>query len=303
MERQRYIQSMRCLNCQNETFHQVLEGVSSTYDRRSFSVVSCKNCQLFHTNPLPAANLLSHIYANAYAYEFHDLTKFEKRFRAKKLLKVVQKHSIFHNSLLEIGSGSGALLQEAAQDGYNVVGCEIDQQAVAKGNEDLGFSAIHCSDAHQFLESYKEVPDVIVMSHVLEHILDPVQTLQLINKICGSQTRLFICVPNVNSLARRLFGRFWGYWQVPVHITHYNYFSIRSILENTGFEVTRVQYDNSDFLTLGSLISNIFNLKRESIKLGRFKGIVISIASALYCLTYSFGRDQMLIVAQKTEIN
>ena len=63
--------------------------------------------------------------------------------------------------------------------------------------------------------------DVVVLSNVLEHFLDPKAALADIARILRPGGELWISCPNARSWLRALCGRAWINWHVPFHIVHF----------------------------------------------------------------------------------
>jgi len=89
----------------------------------------------------------------------------------------------------------------------------------------------------QFYNKRKDdgVYDLIIFTHVLEHILEPVAFLKRVNKLLSSKGHIYIAVPNVAQPDEPL-DRFF-------HIEHTFYFSILTlvrILKKAGFSAVRI---------------------------------------------------------------
>ena len=96
------------------------------------------------------------------------------------------------------------------------------------------------------------------MDQVLEHVVDPLETLQSIATILKSPTlgqlggRLVLSVPNPNALGRYFFQRRWLGWHLPYHRHFYTRKSISILAEQSGFIVETIQSaTKSQFLLAG----------------------------------------------------
>ena len=83
--------------------------------------------------------------------------------------------------------------------------------------------------------------DIVRMYQVLEHVPNPVQTLEEIRGILADRGRLIIGVPNLNSLARRAVGASWDGLELPRHLTHFTPRTLRMVLDRAGFHVWRLR--------------------------------------------------------------
>lgn len=291
-----------CLTCGNMNLNEYLTGLTSSYSRDSkFTLIGCNRCLTLMTYPIPSPKYLELLYRGSYAYEFHHLLRFEKRMRAKNLLK----ESIRRNPgdlFVELGCSDGTLLKLLQERGFEVSGCEIDFHSVELANQQLQGNRVWNSSIDEYLGNYHfGEAKVVIMSHVLEHLADPKDTLLQIYEKIEPGSDLLIALPNYNSLGRKIFGKFWGYWQVPVHITHHNFSSISNLLESAGFQITQIRGRNCDFLTVGSLVSNFLGLGREQIKPSLLAGKFIQVLSIAWTLIMNFGNEEMVILAKKLE--
>jgi len=64
--------------------------------------------------------------------------------------------------------------------------------------------------------------DAVVISHVLEHLEDPVGFLGRVYKIMNPDAVLYVAVPDIESLQFQLFGK---RWEVISPLVHFHYFS------------------------------------------------------------------------------
>jgi 2-polyprenyl-3-methyl-5-hydroxy-6-metoxy-1,4-benzoquinol methylase len=120
--------------------------------------------------------------------------------------------------------------------GWEVEGVEPDPQAaaVARGSQRLRVQAVSIEKADLPREGY----DVVTMSHVIEHVADPVEALQVCRRALRPGGRLILVTPNVEALGRRVFGKHWMGWDVPRHLTVFSTSSLAGIVERAGLRVT-----------------------------------------------------------------
>jgi 2-polyprenyl-3-methyl-5-hydroxy-6-metoxy-1,4-benzoquinol methylase len=139
--------------------------------------------------------------------------------------------------LLDVGCGNGEYLDNMRRAGWEVTGVEPDEESVRMGRSHFGLE-IH----HGVLEDVclpEGTFDVITMQHVVEHLSDPVQTLQSAYSLLRPGGRLVVVTPNVDSLARRLFSRHWASWDPPRHLFLFSNRTLRRALTEAGFNVRK----------------------------------------------------------------
>jgi SAM-dependent methyltransferase len=129
--------------------------------------------------------------------------------------------------LLEIGVGSGALLQAARDQGFEVTGCDLSR-AICERVERLGIG-VHCGRLEEL--QGKARFDVMVMNHVLEHVHDPVALLGEVRRLLAPGGLVHICVPNVACWEARLRG--WTSYE-PYHLTYFTPATLKYAVTSSG---------------------------------------------------------------------
>jgi SAM-dependent methyltransferase len=141
-------------------------------------------------------------------------------------------------SMLEIGCAAGDLLVRV-QDQLpeaTVRGVELSKEASERAWE-RGLDVFHGT-----LEEFEtdERFDLVFMSHVIEHVLDPVATVERIASLLKPGGILYLETPNVRSLDARIWKRHWGLIHYPRHLCLFDRSTIAGLLERGGFSVEDV---------------------------------------------------------------
>jgi SAM-dependent methyltransferase len=284
-----------CLLCRG-ALTLVYSGISSSYDRiNKYSIGHCDKCKLHQTIPRPTSIKLDEIYSKVYAYDLHEAIRPEKSFRARKLAQVfgVPKAG---SVAIEIGCGEGVLLSYLQSNGIKVFGCEVDKTSVDRANQILGEVCVLNLKAERYLQEVKIRPDFIYISHTLEHFENPLDVMKALRGICGPNTKVIIAVPNVSNVKNWFFPQKWGYWQVPMHVTHFSKESLNYLLREAGFQDNKWVYRNSDILAVGNFWLNLFNLSIGNSRASRPFIYLLSLLSRVHSYTYYFGRNDLIIL-------
>lgn len=117
--------------------------------------------------------------------------------------------------MLDIGSGSGKLLKFAKQLGWDVVGIELDENAVAASRAE-GLNVIHGSFTE--IEKLNQHFDLIICSHVLEHVFTPKLLIELSLSSLSQDGEFWLQWPNPCADGLKLFGCNWRGLEAPRHI-------------------------------------------------------------------------------------
>ncbi|PYX48733.1 MAG: hypothetical protein DMG79_11080 [Acidobacteria bacterium] len=141
-------------------------------------------------------------------------------------------------TLLDVGCGSGTFIGKMRSLGWNVTGVDPDSLAVAYAKRQ-GFEVFHGTisdipaDAHY---------DVITLSHVIEHVPDPVQLLrECKSHLRDEDSRVVIATPNIDSLGHRWFKRYWRGLEVPRHLLIFSPAALRKCIVEAGLRVNTMR--------------------------------------------------------------
>jgi SAM-dependent methyltransferase len=134
--------------------------------------------------------------------------------------------------LLEVGCGSGARLADLERAGWVVEGQDVDDAAVATARaRGLHVHAGKVEEIDLPMAAY----DVVLMSHVLEHLHRPVEVLRRCRALLRPGGRLVLSTPNVSSLGHRLYGPSWIHLDPPRHLVVHGRGSLERVLRQAGF--------------------------------------------------------------------
>jgi len=138
---------------------------------------------------------------------------------------------------LDVGCGNGSFLLQMQSLGWEVWGVEPDPKSVEQAQAArLNVRAGYLPEA-SFPETHF---DAIMLSHVIEHLHDPVATLQCCWKLLKPGGAIVIYTPNYDASGRVLFGRHWRGLETPRHLVLFTERSLRQTMERCGFAVSRV---------------------------------------------------------------
>lgn len=133
--------------------------------------------------------------------------------------------------LLDVGCGSGDVLLALRRWGWSVCGVEPDPAAAAAARAQgldvrTGFVTDLPADGGPF--------DAVVLSHVIEHVADPVGTLAACGRVLRPGGRLYVVTPNAGSDGAGLFGPAWRGWEVPRHFQVFTAGGLRDVIAAAG---------------------------------------------------------------------
>jgi 2-polyprenyl-3-methyl-5-hydroxy-6-metoxy-1,4-benzoquinol methylase len=138
--------------------------------------------------------------------------------------------------LLEIGCGDGSKLEWLEHLGWQAEGLDVDQKAVENARQQN--RPVHSGDL--FSQGYPERTfDAVVMSHVIEHVVDPSALIRECHRIMKAGARLVLLTPNSASWGHELYGSHWLPLDPPRHLHLFTSSSLRGLCERAGFRIER----------------------------------------------------------------
>ncbi len=159
--------------------------------------------------------------------------------------------------MLDVGCGDGSVLKLAQELGWNAEGVDFDAQAVDAARR-KGLSVRLGGLAKQ---RYPDSSfDLVLMSHVIEHVHDPIATLREIRRVLRAGSKLVVATPNADSLGHRHFGPNWRGLEPPRHLQIFTGNSLAALAGRAGF----VQSDVSSTLRITGYVFTQSRLIRRS---------------------------------------
>jgi 2-polyprenyl-3-methyl-5-hydroxy-6-metoxy-1,4-benzoquinol methylase len=141
--------------------------------------------------------------------------------------------------LLDVGCGNGSLLGWAGQFGWEAYGVDVDEKALDLARQGGHRVTLGTVQDANYPSGYF---DTITLMQVLEHCFSPSKVLLECHRILKDSGLLIVCVPNFDSLDRRLFGGSLAALQCPMHLFHFTPATLREMLEKCGFRIERIYY-------------------------------------------------------------
>lgn len=186
----------------------------------------CLNCGFIQCSK---ENNVIHFYEDLVDTEYEN-TREERKLQEIKILKLIQKIKP-SGKLLDIGAGSGIMVESALEMGYEAEGIEpsrwLQKQAVKRS------LPIHLGIFP--MERLSKNYDIITLVDVIEHINNPKQLLIDINKHLDESGIFIVITPDVDSLMAKFLK--WKWWHFRVaHIGYFNKKTLTWIAQDTGFE-------------------------------------------------------------------
>ncbi len=202
----------------------------------------CGTCGLVAMEPIPTRAELPGLYPTEYENFSGPRNPVARYLLARyqhRQADICRKHLQPGGRILEIGCATGDVLAELAGDYPVVHGIELSAEAcgVARGR---GLD-VFCGT----LEEYEtdQQYDVVFMSHVIEHVLDPVESVRIIERLLAPGGVLYLETPNVGSLDARVWKQRWGLIHYPRHLYLFDRSTIARLLASAELTTEGVRWE------------------------------------------------------------
>jgi len=230
----------------------------------------CPRCGFIWLNPRPLLEELSKVYISYFTHQlkqsrlhvfrekmggaicsavpgYHDLAcgngwallgkilSFLPSVRELDSLEAMCLNGVQKGNLLDVGCGNGSFLARMRDAGWKVLGLEWDPSAAKAAQEWFGVPVIVGTLATAGLPARSI--DAIILSHVIEHVHDPVGLLSQCSHILKSDGRLVMVTPNAESLGYRRFGQSWILLDPPRHLQIFSLATLRACAESSGLRI------------------------------------------------------------------
>lgn len=260
-----------CGDSSSSPYYSALTDITFRTTRGAWSAYECDSCGSLYLNPRPTRDAITRAYTNYFTHALprkqgrgggilqhllagirndyligaHDIS-FEPRLPGGRALAFLLplltrkwSYSARHldgtcrkGRLLDIGCANGEYLSVAKAAGWDAIGVEPDGVA-AKLASDSGHKVIagRIEDVLPTLDSF----DAITMSHVIEHLHDPVEVLRECRKHLRPGGLLWLSTPNRHAFTHALYGAAWPGLDSPRHLTVFSKNGLAACLQRAGF--------------------------------------------------------------------
>jgi 2-polyprenyl-3-methyl-5-hydroxy-6-metoxy-1,4-benzoquinol methylase len=254
----------------------------SVYERfgseLQYTYVLCSNCTLVYQSPRPKydQDFIDSAYASY--YQFSENIKLEDNTTIlhssvnmfKEEVENLLRYDTIRSNVLDIGSAMGTFLFAAKPYYKKAIGLDVSAAMAAFAAKSTG-AIVYLKQFNEFV--YEEKFSLIHMSHVIEHIPNPVEWLKKAATMLEVGGVLVVNVPNKFSMSFRLQHLFYktglkkqfsSTWndstRVPDHLYEPNVKSMLRLFKNNNFEILDYfSYSRKDPVSNHSIFSKLFN--------------------------------------------
>lgn len=209
----------------------------------------------------------------------------EEKYRNIKIISArLEKHNLLQKreSVLDIGAGMGWSLNwlKLNYSHFNTFAAiESSKNCIANLTNVIGASVISDDiDANWESSGF----NLVIMRHVFEHVLKPVETLKKIHENLSSNGIIYIAVPDMMNPK----GSLKNYWFRSVHTFYYSEATLVSIAAKANLEPIEIKSENSELWGIfkksqenkkNPILDNVYNKQISIINTHQKKAIIIDL--------------------------
>lgn len=245
------------------------------FKKNFISICKCKKCNFVYLDH--KLNKLNDLYSDNY-WKIEDKINSKidpytqsSNYRINSIINLIKKYSKKQNvSVLDIGCGDGRFMM-AAKNYFEISGIEFDKKmklAIKDKNLDISYGKFETI-------IFKKKYDIVLLSHVIEHLPNPNLYLKKIHEILKPSGLLFILCPNeINSIFSKIssisFISKYLHKKMGIHYEINNKIPMLRYSKNSTISeklFTQIMFQHLSFFTPSSLnkflIKNNFMLKKS----------------------------------------
>jgi 2-polyprenyl-3-methyl-5-hydroxy-6-metoxy-1,4-benzoquinol methylase len=193
-------------------------------------------------------------------------------------LDVMDLKPVQAGTLLDVGCGNGEFIEHMRDLGWSVSGVDPDPAAVEWGR---------IRGLEVFEGTVADVPasmryDVITLSHVIEHVPDPVRLLlECRRRLRPGTGTVVMTTPNIKSLGYRWFKGLWRGLEVPRHLHIFSPSALSVCVARSGLNLHSIRTETR--------LARMIYLNSMSAKNGRRDvGDQVRFSAGAKCASYAF---------------
>lgn len=290
-----------CPVCNSENIHPLLTVTDHSVSKQHFVVWQCLNCTLRFTQDVPdeasigayyqSENYISH--TNSSKGLVNRMYQKVRNYTLHGKASLIMKHTGKKGSLLDMGAGTGAFAATMRNLVWNVTGIEPDE-----GARQLSKKLFHIDllDFHALGDLHPRSFDAITLWHVLEHVHALHDYMEKLKSLLRPGGKLFIAVPNYDSVDNTIYKLYWAAYDVPRHLYHFTPKAIELLAMQHGLRLLEKKPMWFDAFYI-SLLSTRYRTGKERWIGAGISGLRSTIAAALNkdrssSLIYILEKDQ-----------
>jgi SAM-dependent methyltransferase len=235
----------QCPVCEGKSFLPYLNCIDHTVSHETFALIKCEQCGFVITSPRPAVEDLGRYYLSEDYISHAKKSKglFDKAYKLSRLytlrwkLRLIKENLLTRETslkILDFGCGTGEFLEKCQQAAFETTGVEPSDIARAHASQ------LTSGNVYKSLDEIGGTFHVITLWHVLEHVPDLNERIELLTTLLKKDGTMFIAVPNHQSHDARTYKGLWAGYDVPRHLWHFSEPTMRRLLTRHSLVLKKI---------------------------------------------------------------
>jgi len=253
-----------CPVCGSTGINPLLTVKDHSVTNEEFVIWQCSDCTLRFTQDVPdeqsigpyyqSSDYISH--TNTDKGLINQLYQKVRNYTLAQKAKLVISNTVQRGNILDMGAGIGAFLHTMKKRNWHTRGIEPDAGARDQARKIFN---IELSDTSIFDQLPAQSFDAITLWHVLEHVHQLHGYVERLKALLKPGGKIFIAVPNYDSLDNSIYKLYWAAYDVPRHLYHFSPRSMQVLLEKHGLKIVAKKpmwFDSFYIILLSSKYKN-----------------------------------------------
>ncbi len=208
------------------------------------TLIKCLECGNNYINPTVSNELLSNYYASQTSYEISDTQS--DILDSYELKSLQQERFILDNvkvkdmTLLDFGCATAYTLNRFKESSNELIGFDTSKECaeIAKNKYNINVYT-------KFTDIVNYKYDLVMLSHVLEHLIDPEEVLNNLVKLMNDDAYVYIEVPYIESFVDLNNDEIFGHISFE-HLNYFNKINLSNLMKKLGFIEIKIEIKDND---------------------------------------------------------
>lgn len=226
------LQKLSCCVCAGDGFRRI-----SDTDRYGFycPIGICIRCghiqQEWVYPPQTMRCFYESFYRDIYGYRSPQEFFEEQRAEGRRIHDLVQTAFAAPGRVLEVGAGAGGILSVFKDNQWSAVGLDLNAHYLEYGRS-RGIELVNGTLDETFFSGRQF--DLIILSHVLEHVTNPSEMLQQCRSRLSAGGKMWIEVPSIHIVRNRYYQSDLLQYLQNAHVSYFSSGSFVNLLSQNG---------------------------------------------------------------------